>query len=304
MIALLLGVLAAAADTPAAIVRDVEHGQRLDLSNFAGSIRVGVWEQDAVRIVAATHLPGDEVRVVQVGRLIRVRAASWDRESDSLEVFEEGGRLVLVDGKPGAIDYDVSVPGWLPVLLAGARTDVTVEGLVADVTIRLFGGRVVLRRVRGDVSLELLGGSVVLEDIEGGVRARTSRAPVTLRGVRGEVETETAEGNVRVEGEAPRRLRVTTLTGRIDLHGRLADGGRYALGTHSGAIDLRLPAATGAYVRVGRAGGPFHTDFPVELPPAPGWRRATFLLGDGGADLELETFSGEIRLGKEEPAAP
>jgi DUF4097 and DUF4098 domain-containing protein YvlB len=69
------------------------------------------------------------------------------------------------------------------------------------------------------------------------------------------------------------------------------------LSTHNGDITMILPESTNATFTVRTYNGDFSSNLPTKtVGEVRRGRRATYTLGSGAADVELETFGGTIRL--------
>ena len=93
----------------------------------------------------------------------------------------------------------------------------------------------------------------------------------------------------------------TTVNGTISYEGRLADGGHYAFGTHNGDVLLGVPENSNATFTIRTYNGSMSSDFTLQgynRDDARRGRRVTATLGNGSADVNLETFGGAIRLRK------
>ena len=76
--------------------------------------------------------------------------------------------------------------------------------------------------------------------------------------------------------------------------------GRYRLATHNGDIAFEPQVPLNAVITVATFNGDFESAFPVTIKETRRGKRFTFTVGTGGATVELETFEGTIRLGREE----
>jgi hypothetical protein len=253
-------------------------GTSLDVRLFGGEVAVRAWNKDEVR-VRATHFSTDEIQVAEGDGAITVRARA-------------------TTGKPHGIDFEINVPAWMAVSTAGSYLDISVEGTEADVTartvrgdVRVSGGagKIVLASVEGEVSLEGSRGDASVESANNGVR---------VSGLAGNLLAETVSGYVRLSGVSGKSVVVSSVSGEILWEGPLAKGGTYELATHSGDLDVALPAGTDASVSVRSFEGHINSSLAVPLPDLPSRRkRFTLKLGQGsGSTMELESFTGTISL--------
>jgi hypothetical protein len=93
-------------------------------------------------------------------------------------------------------------------------------------------------------------------------------------------------------------VRIEAQDGDVAFTGPLQPGGQYGFYLHDGDATIGLPADTDASVRIATFNGEFESDFTVRVDRFTAGREFEFELGDGGADLEIEVFDGDIRLAR------
>jgi DUF4097 and DUF4098 domain-containing protein YvlB len=103
-------------------------------------------------------------------------------------------------------------------------------------------------------------------------------------------------GNIVLRRIDSKVVEAETVSGEIILDGRIVDGGRYALLTHSGELMVTMPEGANATISTATGSGEVRASFPLPVSERPSRRRQTFRLGNGSATVELESFSGSIRL--------
>jgi hypothetical protein len=124
-------------------------------------------------------------------------------------------------------------------------------------------------------------------------------ASIKLDGVRGAVHVDTVNGRVNainLGGSAE----IETVNGPIDASFS-AVGAQQALSfdTVNGPITVRLPADAGVQLDAGVVNGRIRCDFPRELGSKKGWRSLKGKIGDGRAELDVDTVNGSIRIEKQ-----
>lgn len=269
--ALSLGIPEQAVDT----VFTVDQGERLEVNNFQGDVVVRAWDRDAVQIRADLS-DWQTVEVVRTGPTVRVRPRS-----------ERG---------PQATDFEIRVPRWMSVRIEGTRTDVSVHGTEAEISVETLSGDVVVEGGRGLISLRSIQGEVHLRDARGRVDVVSVSDDVTLEDVAGDIHVQTTNGDVVLERIRSSAARATTVDGEISYNGTIADGGSYTFSTHSGDISVRVSDDVSATVAVATYNGSFRSDIPIQLTGTTLSKQFSFTLGSGGARVELESFNGQIVL--------
>jgi DUF4097 and DUF4098 domain-containing protein YvlB len=210
-------------------------------------------------------------------------------------------------GPQGSVDYEITAPAWMAVRIEGTYNFVTVVGAQSEV----FAST-----VRGDVTITGGTGVVTAKSVEGEVHVDKARGKITVSSVNekiaisdtsGDISADSINGGVTMTGIDSRSVDVSTVNGDIVFEGRLADNGHYSFDTHNGNLSLGLPDAVNATFSIRTYQGSFSTDLPLQgVTPADleRGRRVTTALGNGSADVTLETFGGSIRLRKGSATRP
>ena len=265
----------------------VQRGARLLVNNFAGEVIVHTWNKDAVH-VTARHQSRTRVDIHPIAAGLSISAS---------------GTM----GPQGSVDYDITTPAWMPVRIEGTYNFVTVDGAQNEVF---------ANTVRGDVTIKGGSGVVTAKSVEGEVHVDGARGRITVSSVNekivvsdtsGDITADSINGGVTMTGMDARSADISTVNGDIVYEGRLLDGGHYSFGTHNGDLSLGVPDTVNATFSIRTYQGSFSTDLPLDGVKPADWqrgRRVTTTLGNGSADVTLETFGGSIRLRKGPASRP
>jgi hypothetical protein len=273
---ILITALALAVPQAQDTVIPVERGTRLDVQNFRGEVLVDAWTRDEVRIVSDLD-SRQLLDASRTGASLRVRTRPRG-------------------GGPGDADFRITVPRWMDVRVEGNQVDVQVRGTEGEVIIETVSGDIVVDGGRGLVSIRSIQGEVTVRNARGNVEAKSVNEDVALYDIEGDVYVETTNGDVTLRGVLSGRARATTVNGDIEYDGTIRDDGRYAFSTHNGDVEVTVAETANVTVSVSTYHGEFESDFPVRLTGTTRDRKFNFTLGSGRAQLELESFNGEIRL--------
>lgn len=293
--AVLLG--GSAADADAQRRRDAEE-QRVD-TTFA-------FAADGTIEIRMPHIGAGSADVVVTG---------WTRnevhlvgETDQGEITIDASSRHLDIGTRGTrgmarVDrLELQVPAGSRVVVNNGGGDITVRGVRGGFEATTFNGDVDVSDLAGRVEIKTFNGDITASGIAGRLAVNASNGDVDLRDIRGEIQVETLNGDVDLTGIASRDVRAKTMSGRISYDGAIDPTGAYELNAFSGTIDMAIPANTGATLSVSTFSGSIDSpDFPLTLQPGARSRESrgqsmTFNLGNGGARISLESFSGEIRI--------
>ena len=208
--------------------------------------------------------------------------------SDAVGLVNEqhGDRIELraISSRPGTdlVDYTVLVP-----------VDAFVSLRSSDGTLRAQG-------LRGDVVLEAAAASVEVTDIsDAHLHVKTLSGPITLTDIRNShLDIHSVSGNVTIRNVTGPSVEVNSGSGRISYQGDPGSTGEYLLTSHSGDLDISIPASALVDIRARSIKGQSDPDFPI----ANGFSAAgtgNLLLKPGtvtGSHFDLRSFRGKIRL--------
>jgi hypothetical protein len=260
-------------------------GGALDVTNIAGDVVI-------------TGGSGADVRVdaVKRARAFDDAAARMQLQAMDIEVVELSNRVEVQTrhrglrrrDRRGTVDYTISVPQD------------------AAVTVQSVSGSVTVTNVRGELRAETVSGDVTLR----GLKARA-------------IDARSVSGTLRLGDIESGRVNATSVTGDVEYGGGLARSGRYEFASHAGNILLNLSGNTGFDVEASTFSGDVRSDYaltlrggtsdaaPPPLPPRPrggvappgrpgrlnrGVRTLRGSFGEGGASVELQSFSGDIAI--------
>lgn len=256
----------------------VARGARLTVENFAGEVVVRAWDRDSLR-VQARHSPSVKVEVRTTPAGVVVRADHQAR---------------------GSVDYEISIPAWMPVRVGGTYNFITVEGSQSEVSAETTRGDVVIKGGTGTVTAKSIMGEVIVEGARGRVTANSVNQGIRITGASGDITAETTNGSISLSQITAQNVDVNTINGDIAFAGPAADRGRYRFTTHNGDITVAIPEASNVTFTVRNYQGSFSSTFKLNGPPRSEVRqgkRTVYTLGSGSAEMELETFGGSIRVG-------
>jgi DUF4097 and DUF4098 domain-containing protein YvlB len=225
--------------------------------------------------------------MTQVGDTIRVVTRNANREYSFW-------------GRGGSVDYFITMPveGNLEancvsgrVAVSGLQGDLNVESVSGDLEIQSVGKRLWAKSVSGDISVTQ--GQV---DVE----AKTVSGDVTLSDITGRLSAGSVSGNIRLQRTRSARVALETTSGDVEMDSELENGGNYRINSHSGYIGIRLSRNASFEISARTFSGDLETDLPLTITtPETGRKHGRALrgkYGNGEAIIDVETFSGDVRL--------
>ena len=269
---------------------------------LAGALLVGIQDTDTVFAAAGA------TRVDIEGASGEVIVRGWDR--DQIRVRAEHSRRTSVDirHRAGTVfleaegrnwtaiaDFQIDVPSGMDISIEGFNVAVDVEGVGGGVEVSTIQGDVRVVGGRGDVRIETVNGRVDLEDVDGQTEVSSPAGNMIFRNIGGELRVEAVGGSVRMENMRTNSADVSSVGGRIEYQGDIATGGEYYFGSHGGSINLVLPPGVGAEINAASVMGRIRVNYPG-APQPERKDRLRFTVGDGSAEVDLETYGGTISI--------
>jgi DUF4097 and DUF4098 domain-containing protein YvlB len=257
----------------------VQKGSRLSINNFAGEVIIHTWDKDSVHVVAR-HQSRTKV-------ILRPNAAG-------LSISATGTM-----GPQGSVDYDITAPAWMPIKVEGTYNFVTMDGVQGEVFANTIRGDIVIKGGTGTITAKSVEGEVQVDGARGKVNVSSVNEKIKITDSAGEITAESINGAITMTGIDSKSVDASTVNGTIIYEGKLVDGGRYTFGTHNGDLLLGVPENVNATFTIRTYQGSFSTDLPlpnVSRADIQRGRRVVTTLGNGSADVSLETFGGSIRV--------
>jgi DUF4097 and DUF4098 domain-containing protein YvlB len=186
------------------------------------------------------------------------------------------------------VDYDVTVPAGISVNVSTTSAPITADGIGTDIGLSSETGQITVHNVA-----------------KSHVHVRSVTAPVNLQDVTmSRVDVQSTGGAVQLKNVNGQRVTAGTTSGNIDYQGDCSGGGNYILTTHSGAIDVTLPATASVDLTDRSTTGTVENDFPLQQKPHTSFvpqqgRSFAGTSNSGSSSVELQSFSGKIRVKKQ-----
>jgi DUF4097 and DUF4098 domain-containing protein YvlB len=198
--------------------------------------------------------------------------------------------------------FEIAVPAGAHVVANTWSGSLSVRGVRGDLEAHAQSGDIEVRDAGEHLEVESLSGDVTINGARGDVQVHTVSGDVTLVGSRGNVEIETVSGEMVLRDITSKQVRTNSTSGDLTFAGTIVNDGRYEFETHSGELRLQLPANVGAQLSLSTYSGEIDSAFPITLVTgehgigAAQAKRLNFKLGQGGARITAQTFSGDVTL--------
>lgn len=292
--AVLIGLTAPLAAQDFEVRRELAAGSRFALRNIIGDVRVeatsGRQVEVTARKTAGRHGDPEDVEIKSVetdgGLAIcviypgqRVRRDDRDDDDDRDDRDNRRSRRRSPSQDDPCQRNNVSWEG-------GNRNDTSIDFVVRlpaglHLDIKTVSGDVIGDGIRGEqVDFGTVSGNVSLTDV-----AATS------------LDANSVSGDIDLARIRSREVSAETVSGDVSFGGTIDGRGRYDFKSLSGDVVLTLADQPDAKVSAATFSGRLSSDFPVTRDDTRRRRnRFNATWGTGGAELDLESFSGDIEI--------
>ena len=264
----------------------VNRGLQLDATgavrvyNLVGSVRVTGWNRDSV-VVRGTLGKGNTLHMGGGGA--------------GLKMFIEG----MDDRNPSRADIEVLVPVRAKVWIKTATASIDVRDVTGSLDLYVVGGDIKVTGNPADVNAEAIDGSITIIGSPAWVRAKSASGDVSLDGSSPDVTISTVSGRIDVDGTKFEKAKFESVTGSIRFAGSFQRGGLVNFDSHSGSIEIGIPAGSPADFDVVSIAGAIANKLTKSRPVPGRYGRGAELTtssGDGGTRVVVRSFKGPVTL--------
>jgi len=211
-----------------------------------------------------------------------------------------------------SISYELEVPTETRLTSTTGSGNQTVRGIRGPLKARTGSGSLKVSEITDETRIETGSGDIDLENIQGGLSAQTGSGSIRAASIGSSVVATTGSGSIRLQQSGPGAVKLETGSGRVEASGVKSGlrahtgsgniqvegtpGGDWNLETGSGNLILRLPPDTAFTLNAHTGSGQINTDHPITVQGSIGRHELRGKVGNGGAMLNLETGSGDIRI--------
>lgn len=264
-------------------------GQLVIIGSDADEIRVqGALGEDVEELIFTVEGTSAEVRVKvpegRVKRKIRSDLTIYVPKRLRVEAKTVSGGVEARDVQGSLVDLK-SVSGGIKV-----------RGSTGDIEASTISGGIEIADAQKTVDAECVSGGITVRGTPTTVSAESVSGGVTIEGVQREVRANSVSGRVHVIAGKLSRFTAESISGGIEYEGALAPDAKVKLNTLSGGVRLLFTEEVSAEFDLHSFSGGIEVDLPGA--PTSGKKKLTFTTGAGGARVDVEAFSGGVRVGK------
>jgi hypothetical protein len=286
---------------------------KVEVRNVSGDIEVKTWARAEVKIDA-----------LKVSKASSQEKARENADKVKIVVTSESGLVRIETDYPEksknlrvSITYVLTVPQGASLSAGTVSGDVTVADLGGNVKASAVSGEVKLGKIGGSVKAKSVSGGVVLEgakngascevvsgtikvsDVDGDVSVKGVSGDIELSKIRGSVTADTTSGEIYMKNIADaENVKAKILSGDIRYEGDIMKSGVYEFQSHSGDVTLLIPADSAFDLEAKTFSGTIDSDFDLTISGKISKKSIRGKANGGGADIEVQTFSGDVRLRK------
>jgi hypothetical protein len=285
----------------------------VELRNISGDVEIKTWNRaevkiDALKVSKATTKEkarenADKVKIVVTTEndLVRVET-EYPEKAKNIHV----SITYILTVPKGASPSVNTVSGNINI--ADIDGDVKASAVSGEVKLGSMGGNVRAKSVSGSVVLEgaangatcdVVSGTIKVSNVTGDVSVKGVSGSIELTDIRGDVTANTTSGKIYMKNLTDAdRVKAKILSGDMRYEGDIKESGVYEFQSHSGDVTLIIPANAAFDLEAKTFSGSIDSDFEITISGKMSKRSIRGKVNGGGADIELQTFSGDVKLRK------
>ena len=279
------------------------------IDNQRGNVVIKGWDKNELKVTGTLDdkaegflLENRGSRTDFVVNMPKSYNSNWDDNS-------EGSKLTIFMPVTSAVNFEgVSVD----VKISELRSDARIGTVNGDIDAKQLVGNITLETVNGSIDALNLGGELRYQTVNGDIEDVDSQGQLMMTLVNGDVRSNTKAEDIRFEnvnGDLTLRvntlgkLSASTVNGELEVYvNELTKEAQIRAESVSGDFDLYLPMNISARFDIeAHAGGDISnalsSDKPLQAKYGPG-ESLHFNLGQGEAEVDITTISGDISLYK------
>lgn len=290
---LCLGAGQALADTPIQLQHAASATAKVSIGNIAGSVTVTAWDRNEVQVSGEL---GDGAKPLQI---------TGDNAHLTIKVESRGGSGWFNfggDNKMSPSTLEVHVPRAASLDVNVISAPLVIDGLVGgDIKINAISGNARIHANTPSLDVNSVSGSIELSGHADQASLQTVSGQILAPALGSKTRLQTISGRIQAGGGPWQKLALSTVSGDVQLTGGLTAGGDADIDSMSGDVQWKLPTDTSATLHASSFSGDLRSDFgtPTEARHGPGSSLDT-KLGAGNGKIRIETFSGDLRLRKQD----
>jgi len=273
---------------------------KVTLENITGSIDVKSWNKGEVKIDATKISRASTLDMAKENAgLVKIEV---EKEGNTLRIkteYPDEGKIFRRRSLNVSVKYSLMIPAKASVKIDSVTGSVDLEKIGGTIKVNLVTGGIVVKTADKGVDCETVTGKIELQNITGDVFMETVTGRITASQIKGSIKANVVTGRIELrEVSEANVVDGNTVTGSVIYDGKINRDGRYTLNTHSGRIEMTLPADSGFDLEAETFSGRIESDFEIKMSGKISTKRISGVVNRGGPLVKLSTFSGSVYLKK------
>jgi hypothetical protein len=272
----------------------LERDGEVRLKNISGNIVVTTWDKNEVKLEAIKRADSHEEL-----EKVNVDIDSHDSRISINTEYDKSFHFNFFSGYNGnncSVEYELTIPDKAEITLESVSGNIRVTSIGGNVDVKTVSGGIKVVSAGNDAMAKSVSGGVYLEGVAGDVKAETVSGKISVNELHGSIVSKTVSGDIDlVSGSEVKEARAETVSGSIRAKYILGNGA-HTYKTVSGGIRIELPADSGFSVTAKTFSGRIDSAFPITLSGRIDNKHIMGVVGKGGPELSLDSFSGSIKI--------
>lgn len=285
----LVAAVPALAGTPINETKSASAAGTVTIDNLIGSITVEGWDRNEIQLTGSLGEGPERLEFEVKGDRAEIKV-----------IWPERG-VGYIDHDDEDTDLNLKVPMRSSVNASGVNTEIEITGIGGDVDAETVNGSIEIGGSPESVDAETVNGGIKIDASTGEVSAETVNGTIRVTGAEGELEASTVNGTIEISGGPFESCDLSTVSGSLSFRGELTGNDEFSFETHSGEVEIYLPADIEADFEVSTFSGDIDNEFGPKAKRtskyAPG-KELEFSTGSGGPTISASSFSGRVSLKK------
>jgi hypothetical protein len=204
-----------------------------------------------------------------------------------------------LDGYPNGAALEVHVPARARVWAKSGSAVIEVTGVTGGLDLNIVGGSVVVSSAPHELNIESMDGDVRVLAGAAWLRVKTATGDIDVRGGSEDAGLSSVSGAIRIGDGRYERGKFETVTGDMVYGGDIGYKGSVDLTTHSGRVELRLPAKPNVELDAATVTGTIENSVTSSRPIVGREGRGMelgFSSGTGDTRVVVRSFKGNVEL--------
>jgi len=273
---------------------------KVTLQNITGSIDVKSWNKGEVKIDATKISRASTLdKAKENAGLVKIEV---EKDGNTLRIkteYPDEGKIMRRRSLNVSVKYSLVIPAKASVKIDSVTGDVDLEKIGGAVKVSIVTGGIVVKKADKGVDCETVTGKINLQNITGDAFMETVTGRITASHIKGSIKANVVTGRIELRDVSEASVvDGNTVTGTVIYDGKINRDGRYTLNTHTGRIEMTLPADSGFDLEANTFSGRIESDFDIKISGKISKKRISGVVNKGGPLVKLSTFSGNVYLKK------